>query len=280
MAIIKFLKGFTVFIRYLSIGLLTLITTACVTAPKPAAPLEMPLKPVLKNQSYQVTYETQHASPKVKSVQLPAHEITRNQTVQIIADKTSVTDTLYQQITDALTTMNLRVVDQGKSDYTLAIHQLELNFIDDTKYQIQTPTKPYALFTDIAKLYPVQQCTTINAQVSMRLIHRDSGDVVWFGKSSIDSASFHREPLIYSFSEEQLISNELEIAAFIHQQNTEQARLARATKNVSIPRYKTISQMTNLTKLQGPCNSTEVSALTPMMHYYLSSILIDKIKVN
>jgi hypothetical protein len=114
----------------------------------------------------------------------------------------------------------------------------------------------------------------------MRLIHRASGDVVWFGKSSIDSASFHREPLIYSFSDEQVISNELEVATFIHQQNTDQARLARANQEISIPSYKTISKMTSLTKLQGPCNRTEVSALTPMMHYYLSSILIDKIKVH
>ncbi|CAM4068423.1 hypothetical protein PSOS111911_00055 [Pseudoalteromonas ostreae] len=268
------------FIRYLPIVFLTFITTACVTVQPPAAPLEMPLKPQLKSQSYQVAYETEHASPKVKSVQLPAHKITRNQTVQVIADKASVTDTLFKQITDALTTMNLRVVDQGNSDYTLAIHQLELNFIDDTEYQIQPPNKAYPLFTQITQLYPLQQCATINAEVSMRLIHRASGDVVWFGKSSIDSASFHREPLIYSFSDEQVISNELEVATFIHQQNTDQARLARANQEVSIPRYKTISKMTSLTKLQGPCNRTEVSALTPMMHYYLSSILIDKIKVH
>jgi PBP1b-binding outer membrane lipoprotein LpoB len=269
-----------VFIRYILIVLFTFITTACVTAPQPAAPLEMPLKPQLKSQSFQVSYETEHASPKVKSVQLPAHKITRNQTVRVVADKASVTDTLFKQITDALTTMSLRVVEQGDSDYTLAIHQLELNFIEDTKYQVQPPVKPYALFDEIAKLYPIQQCATINGEVSMRLIHRASGDVVWFGKSSIDSASFHREPLIFSFSEEQVISNELEVATFVHQQNTEQARLARASQDVNIPSYKTISKMTSLTKLQGPCNRTEVSALTPMMHYYLSSILIDKIKVH
>lgn len=268
------------FIRYILIVLFTFITTACVTAPEPAAPLEMPLKPQLKSQSFQVSYETEHASPKVKSVQLPAHKITRNQTVKVVADKASVTDTLFKQITDALTTMNLRVIEQGDSDYTLAIHQLELNFIEDTKYQVQPPIKSYALFDEIAKLYPIQQCATINAEVSMRLIHRASKDVVWFGKSSIDSASFHREPLVYIFSEEQVISNELEVATFIHQQNTDQARLARVNQEISIPSYKTISKMTSLTKLQGPCNRTEVSALTPMMHYYLSSILIDKIKVH
>lgn len=85
--------------------------------------------------------------------------------------------------------------------------------------------------------------------------------------------------MVFSFVQEQLISNELEIASFIHDQNTEQARMARANQDVSIPEYKTISKMSNLTKLQGPCNRTEISALTPMMQYYLTSILIDKIKV-
>lgn len=267
-------------IRILIIAVFILTTTACVTAPPPiAAPLAMPAKPSLKSQSYQVEYATKHASPKVKSVQLPAHKVTRNQTVRIVADKASVTDTLFTQIRDAITAIDLRVADQGVTDYTLSIHQLELNFIDDTKYQIQTPSETTTTFEKVAMLYPTQQCATINAQVSMRLTHRASGDVVWFGKSSIDSASFHREPLIYSFVQEQLISNELEVASFIHEQNTEQARMARANQDVSIPEYKTISKMSNLNKLQGPCNRTEISALTPMMQYYLTSILIDKIKV-
>ncbi len=268
-------------IRILIIAVFIVSTSACVTAPPPiAAPLEMPEKPSLKSQKLQVQYETEHASPKVKSVQLPAHKVTRNQTVRIVADQASVTDTLFMQISDALKAVNLRVVDQGVTDYTLSIHQLELNFIDDTKYQITPPAEITPTFDKVAKLYPIQQCATINAQVSMRLTHRASGDVVWFGKSSIDSASFHREPLVYSFVQEQVISNELEVASFIHQQNTEQARMARVNQDLTIPPYKTISKMSNLSKLQGPCNRTEISALTPMMQFYLSSILIDKIKVQ
>ena len=114
----------------------------------------------------------------------------------------------------------------------------------------------------------------------MRLTHRASGDVVWFATSSIDSASFHREPLHFSITEEQKITNELEVAAFIHQQNTMEARFERLTKEVSIPQYKILSKLSSMKKLSGPCNRTEVSALTPMMQYYLSSILIDKIKVQ
>ncbi len=267
-------------IRFFSIVSFILITTGCVTSPTPAPLLAMPEKPQLKSQTYQVKYVTEHASPKVKSVQLPAHKLKRNQSIKIVADKTSVTDTLKKQISDALEMINLRVTEQNNSDYILSIHQLDLSFLDDTQYQVSTPKTPYPLFNEIAAQFPSQQCATINAQVSMRLTHKASGDVVWFGKSSIDSASFHREPLIYTFNEEQIISNELDIATFIHAQNTEQARIARAKQDISVPSYQTISKLTSLVKTQGPCNRTEVSALTPMMHYYLSSILIDKIKVQ
>lgn len=266
--------------RFIVVSLFILLSAGCAITKEPAEPLALPLKPTLKSETYQLEYKTEHASPKVKSVQLPAHKVTRGQTVRITTDKASVTDTLLKQITQALNDKGLEVTDNKSSDYTLAIHQLDLAFTDDTKYALTQPENPYPLFAKVAQQYPTQQCATILAQVSMRITHRTSGDVVWFAKSSIDSASFHREPLLFSFAQEQKITNELEVATFVHQQNTEQARIARAGKEVTVPPFKTITKLSSLTKLQGPCTRTEVSALTPMMQYYLSSILIDKIKVQ
>lgn len=259
---------------------LILLSVGCAVKPEPAPLLAMPEKPRLESQQFEVKYQTAHESPKVKSVQLPAHPVKRNQTVKIVATNTSVTDTLYQQLTDALADKQLQVTDNADSDYTLSIHQLELDFVEDTQYQLQLPENSSAIYEEIAHNYPSQQCATLLAQVSMRLTHQQSGDVVWFAKSSIDSASFHREPIIYTFMQQQSISNELEVASFVHEQNTEQARMARIEKTIEIPQYQTVAKLTSLEKKQGPCNRTEVSALTPMMQYYLSSILIDKIKVQ
>ncbi|WP_404340598.1 hypothetical protein [Pseudoalteromonas mariniglutinosa] len=266
--------------RFLVVLMFTFISAGCALKPEPAALLAMPEKPSLQKQRFVLEYYTDHAAPKVKSVQLPAHNVNRHQTVKIIADKTSVTDTLFTQITEALNTKQLKVTKGDEADYILSIHQLDLDFVNDTKYKLVTPKSADPLFKKVAAQHATQQCATIQAQVSMRLTHKASGDVVWFAKSAIDSASFHREPLLYSFEQQQAITNELEVATFIHQQNTEQARLARANKTISVPQYKTISRMTSLTKQQGPCSRTEVSALTPMMQYYLTSILIDKIKVQ
>ena len=267
--------------RFLVVSLFILLSAGCaITQQQPAEPLAMPLKPTLKSQTYKLEYKTEHASPKVKSVQLPAHKVSRNQTVKIITGKASVTDTLLAQISQALSEKQLKVTTKNDSDYTLSIQQLDLTFKDDIQYSLNQPEQPFSLYTNIAQQYPTQQCAAIFAEVSMRLTHKKSGDVVWFAKSSIDSASFHREPLIYSFNEEQKVTNELEVASFVHQQNTEQARLARLGKEVQIPEYKVLSKLSSLTKLSGPCNRTEVSALTPMMQFYLSSILIDKIKVQ
>lgn len=266
--------------RFLVVLLFVLFSSGCAITKQPAEPLAMPLKPALTTQTYQLKYQTQHASPKVKSVQLPAHKVLQNQTVKIITDKASVTDTLLSQISQALNDKQLKVTSKNNSDYTLTIQKLDLTFRENTQYSIATPEKPFVLFENIAKQYPTQQCASIFAEVNMRLTHKASGDVVWFATSSIDSASFHREPLIYSLSEEQRITNELEVVAFIHQQNTEEARLARVGKEVKIPEYQMLSKLSSLSKLSGPCSRTEVSALTPMMQFYLSSILIDKIKVQ
>jgi len=271
--------------RFLVISLFILLSAGCAIIEQPAdiqQPadiLPMPVKPALKSQTYQLEYDSTYASPRVKSVQLPAHKVSKNQTVKIVTDKASVTDTLLSQISDTLSQKQLTVTNEANSDFILTIQQLGLTFIDDSKYVLKQPKKTFNLYSQIANLYPSQQCATISAQVSMRLTHTRSGDVVWFSKSSIDSTSFNRRPLIYSFNETQKITNELEVAAFVHQQNTMDARLARLNKPVSIPEYKTQSTLSNLTKISGACNRTEVSALTPMMQFYLSSILIDKIKV-
>ena len=266
--------------RFLTICAFSLLSAGCAISPKPAALLTMPEKPQLNSKTYQVTYKTEHNSPKVKSVQLPAHPIKRHNSIFISSGKASVTETLLTQVSNALQEKNLKVIKSEQADFILSIHQLDLDLTEDTEYSIVTPEKPFSLFYEVASQYPAQQCATINAQVSMRLTHRESGDVVWFAKSSIDSASFHREALIYDFTEQETITNELEVASFVHQQNTQQARLARADKEVTTPRYQTVSKVSNLTKIQGPCDRTEVSALTPMMQYYLSSILIDKIKIQ
>lgn len=268
--------------RFLVVSIFIILASGCAVIKQPAEPLAMPAKPMLKNQTYQLEYEAQHASPKVKSVQLPAHQVKQNQTVNVIVDRASVTDTLVSQISRALNDKQLKVTTSSNSDYTLSIHQVDLEFVDDANYTLVEPEKPFSLFSTVAQKFPTQQCANILAQVSMRLTHKSSGDVVWFAKSSIDSASFHRESLVYSFFEEKKITNELEVVAFIHKQNTEQARLKRAdfTDEVVVPPYKTITKFSRLTKLKGPCTRTEISALTPMMQFYLSSILIDKIKVH
>ena len=92
-----------------------------------------------------------------------------------------------------------------------------------------------------SQLSNVQQCL---GQVSMRLTHKKTGDVVWFAKSSIDSASFHREPLIYSFEQQQMIKNELEVASFVMSKTLNKLVWRELTKTLTIPAYQTISRMT------------------------------------
>lgn len=267
--------------RFFVVFVFILFFAGCSVTKQPAELLSVPLKPTLKSQSFELNYETTHEPPKIKSVQLPAHPIRNNQTVKVTIDNASATDTLITHVSKALTNKQLKVTTNNDSDYILIINQVDLSFTNDSVYTLIKPDGAFEHFFTISQQYPTQQCTNILAQVSMRLTHRKSGDVVWFATSSLNSASFHQEPLKFSFTEQKKITNELDVVAFIHQQNTEQARLARANmaSEVLIPKYKTINKLSSLTKLQGPCTRTEISALTPNMQFYLSDILIDKIKV-
>ncbi|MFC3032236.1 hypothetical protein ACFOEE_06885 [Pseudoalteromonas fenneropenaei] len=262
-----------------SLPLALVLIAGCQITKEPAPLLATPKKPLLAKQVYEVTYVTQKESARVKSVQLPAHPIAEADTVRIVANKVSLTDTLAQQIAVALQAKGLKVQDDEKSHYVLTIHQLDLDFAKDKSYQLQISGNKDRLAV-LARLPQQQQCKSIVASVSMRLTHQKSSDVVWFAKASIDSASFQNQPLRYQLTKQQKVTNEQEVIQFVQDQNTDEARLMRTEQTVTIPKYKVVESVSELEKTSGACTETEVSALVPMMQKHLSDILIEKIAVK
>jgi hypothetical protein len=49
--------------RFLVVLLFVLFSSGCAITKQPAEPLAMPLKPALTTQTYQLKYQTEHASP-------------------------------------------------------------------------------------------------------------------------------------------------------------------------------------------------------------------------
>ncbi|MBD1582274.1 hypothetical protein [Pseudoalteromonas sp. S16_S37] len=265
--------------RFLLIFFTMALSFGCSLTPKMAPKLNVPSKPILSKEIYQLSYSTELDSARIKSVQLPAHPIEKNNTVRIVADKVAMTDTLKSHLEQALQKQGLKVVEKHGADYVLNIHQLDLTFGPDKTYVLNQPKSSHALYKLVTQKAPSYQCSNIVASVSMRLTHIASSDVIWFAKSSIDSASFQGIPLQFSYTKEQKITNEHDVLAFIVEQNSEQARIARAEEPVTIPQYIVEDVISGPEKSSGACSATEVSALSSAMHQKLSSILIDKINV-
>lgn len=246
----------------------------------PAKMVAMPKKPTLSERTYVLQYQYPHESARVKSVQLPAHPITKGQAVVINSDKVSLTNRLKNRLVSILTEKQLVVIkDVKQADYVLTINQLDISEEADAEFSLANGE----ILNDpsLLEAYAMQTCKNISGSVNMKLTHTSSKDVVWFAKSSISTASFERNPLRYQLKITEYIDNAEEVAQFVSEQNSEQAIAARGDKAPpTAPSYQVRSEQTDLSKMSGSCDASEVSALVPELHYYLSGILLEKINVQ
>ncbi|MFY8273170.1 hypothetical protein AAEU32_03455 [Pseudoalteromonas sp. SSDWG2] len=246
---------------------------------KEAERVRMPVKPALSERTYLLEYQTEHQSPRVKSVQLPAHVVRKGQTVSIDDQQVALTDRLRERLVSIFNDKQLVVVNDAKrADYVLSINQLDISETTDAQYTLANShiLESESLIEELAR----RSCSNISGSVSMKLSHRASKDVVWFAKSSLDTASFQRNPLRYQLTLTQRIENYEQVQNFVATHNSPDALAERGDKPAPVaPEYKVITHNSALEKVVGACSVTEVSALVPDLHYYLSGILLEKINI-
>ncbi|MBS3796311.1 hypothetical protein [Pseudoalteromonas sp. BDTF-M6] len=240
----------------------------------------MPAKPSLSERTYVLEYQVDHQQPRVKSVQLPAHPVRRGQSVVIESEQVALTDRLRNRLVAIFNDKALTVISDAKqADYILSINQLDISEADKVDYRL---SNSHILGDErLMEEFAQQECSNISGSVSMKLFHRDSKDVVWFAKSSLDTASFQRNPLRYQLTITDYIDNLQQVQEFVQTHNSPDALAKRGEKPApKAPQYKVVSKTSALEKVAGACNDTEVSALVPDLHYYLSGILLEKININ
>ncbi|AOT09159.1 hypothetical protein [Pseudoalteromonas luteoviolacea] len=248
---------------------------------KPLAPkLNVPPKPLLQKSIFQISYSSELESARIKSVQLPAHAIKKRDSVFIDTSKVTITNELHDKMVSILSKKGLIVDNNENTDYHLVIQQADLTYGKDKVYVLNKPSSEHPYIAKISQTMPTKQCSNITASLSMRLTHNQSTDVVWFAKSSVDSAGFQGIPMQYTFTETQRISNEQEVLKFITEQNTDEARQARYNSAVNVPDYVVKPVQTPLVKVAGACTQEEVNTLTPKMMAKLTEGLIDKLNVQ
>ena len=219
---------------------------------------------------------------RIRSVQLPAHPIARHQTFTINSSEVDLPAPLEQEIIQTLQDLQLETSLNKTTDYVLTLHQLDTQTLAPITYQLVQSDTMQSKLNDVIKQFPNISCDNTKVSVSMRLTHRDSGDVVWFAKASMDVASFQNKSLIFEATLQEKVDNEHQVMSFVVEHNTKQARQFRAEhgQNIQIPDFEIKHELIDFKKISGACNATEILPVTLMLKRYLVLNLIDKINVE
>jgi len=267
--------------RKLSIlGIGLLLSSACSFTPQLAPELKLPKKPLLKKEVVFLTYKTKKNPVRIKSVQLPAHPIYKNNRVWVDPKSLQLTESQYQVVIDQLSELGLVIANNNDADYILNVQQLSVERTNDIDLQLESNKKIKSKSADVIKNNQSKQCSNYEVKVSFRLNHKKSADVVWIAQASINSQTFIDEPVVYKFTQQQVITNEQAVVDFINLHNTETARKQRFDQKVSIPKYQVVYQTSPLTKVSGLCNNQEVAAVTNNIEAHLIAELMAKLKVR
>ncbi|SFB91544.1 hypothetical protein [Pseudoalteromonas denitrificans] len=258
-----------------------LLLTGCQLITPPAPLLAMPSKPVLKSKNITLIYKNKHSKAipetKVKSVQLPAHKITPLQTVELDLSKSPVNYNLRKILKNKLSAKNLSLVqNNAKGDYKLTLNKLTHHSGPKITYQLSN--KDALNNDDLQQKYNLKTCASMNSNISFRLTHIKSGDVIWFAQATMNSSQL-LTPLNYHLNIHEKITNKDEIKAFVSANNTQEARIIRAHTPAQLPSYQISNISSKLKKISGACTQEEVDKLTHNSSELLVNILMKKLKV-
>ena len=264
-----------------ALGIGILFSSACSFTPQLAPELNVPNKPLLKKEIVFLTYNAEQSPLKIKSVQLPAHPIHQSDKVRIDSKSLQLTGEQKHNLETLLTEKGLIGTDNNNADYVLTVQQLSVNKQPDLelpliKPQDQTQQKA----ANLAKANSSIACANSEVKISFRLNHRKSADVVWISQAGLSSHTYINQPVVYKFTQQQIVTNEQNILDFVRKQNTEEARKERFDKVVTIPQYQIGYNTSPLTKVSGICSAQQVSSITSEIETHLITELIAKLKVQ
>lgn len=250
----------------------------------PLAPLlDLPEEPKLTSEDIQVQYITTGSSDsaQIKSVQLPAHKITKQQTIAFDLSKANVDYDLTEIFSEAFQKASLQPVnDTSNAEYKLTINKLSHKQGIEAHYELKNKQSINDLEGINTKTLMTKSCNSMDTTISLRLTHTQSGDVVWFAQASLNTAEQPITPLIYQFNLYQEITNKKQVSAFILKNNTEEARALRAQNEITIPAYEISTRSSELLKVSGSCSQNEVDALAPKISLQLIKTLVNKLKIS
>lgn len=261
------------------ISLLTL--SGCQLLTEPAPLLAIPTPPKLQSNSYDVFYRANPTELQIQSVQLPARPLLKGQIITLINPTLAKDSELFATLKKLFSDLGL-VLQLDKSidsDYRLTITKLEFVEGDKIDYRLEKDASlPFVVQQKFTQLNP-QSCSSIKGTVGIRLTNTKTGNVVWFATAAADNTTLGHTELTYKVDWAQIITNKKEVKKFVDEQNSEQARLVRATVPVEPPKYIVAETASTPRFISGYCAVNNEKNISQQLQTFLLTELINKLNV-
>ncbi len=179
--------------------------------------------------------------------------------------QTTTTKSRDEGKSDELTDISEVIIAAGskgiKADYILQINIFET----DNKNSVYADLRYSSSFRRYVRTNPdyiksmrnktKARCDVLAATLNAKLIHVQSGDIIWIGEHTLDELSLGSREVTYEFGSEKYVTNTAQIRAFITAQNTWTQRRLRYGRTVYAPAFKFASKAIAPKRVSGSCSS-------------------------
>lgn len=254
--------------------------TACMAPPKLAPLLEKPALPTFSKEVIYLNYATAKPETKIKSVQLPSHPIKVNDAIRLKVETNEFDSELTQFLSDALSEKNLHVNGNNHNEYLLTIQQLSVEKLPNETLRFVRPVIFQPIHKQLAAQSPSYRCANYDVQVALKLTHIKSQDVVWIAKAGQQTIGFLNAPLGFKYEKHKKVINEQQVIDFIAAQNTMESRELRFNKEVNIPQYEYVDEISLPKQASGYCSDEQVKAHILPLKQHLITSLVNKLQIK
>lgn len=168
-----------------------------------------------------------------------------------------------KELTDISEVIRAAQAGDIRADYILQINR----FHTDKQVQLKSDLRHEPLVRDFLAKYPQLRptfesghhelsCAILGAELNAKLIHVQSGEIVWIGSHEMNEFSAQVERVVVELRQRTFVANAQEVQSFVAQQNTAYQRQIRYGQQVALPAWKYQMALVPPTVSAGRCEKT------------------------
>lgn len=168
-----------------------------------------------------------------------------------------------KELTDISEVIRAAQAGDIRADYILQINR----FHTDKQVQLKADLRHEPQVRDFLAKYPQLRqtfesghhelsCAIMGAELNAKLIHVQTGEIVWIGSHEMNEVSAQVERIAVELRQRTYVANAQEVQKFVAQQNTPYQRQVRYGREVALPAWKYQMALVPPTVSAGRCEKT------------------------